>query len=255
LLSRALLERGSGRTEAVPWLRDGDQVQLLEHLVGFPRLGGAPWHLAFGRELNATEDRGVLRTHRPEGPSLAVVDGKHLQPFAVVPPQDGRWLAHDDAARMLTGERWRHWRLAYRDVSSPTNARSLIAALLPPGCVSTHTLFCLRTPIGLATQLYLCGMLNSLVADWFVRRYLGGHVTTRLIATLPVPWLPSRDAGWRQMVRLVIRLMRDGSDEPAHAALQTLAADIYGLSHAARRVVAADFPRLSSAVRLAMDVA
>lgn len=249
LLSRALLERGSGRSQAVPWLRDGDEVRLFEQLVALTRLGGPEWGLAFGRELNATEDRALLQRRRPAGASLAVVDGKHLRAFAVSPPTEGRWLAQQDAARVLTGERWRHWRLAYRDVSSPTNARSLIAALLPPGLVSTHTLFCLRTPVGLATQLYLCGMLNSLVADWFVRRYLASHVTTRLMATLPVPWLPTRDAGRRQIVRLVIRLMRNSGDQQALAALQVQAADIYGLAGPARRVVAADFPRLPPAVR------
>ncbi len=252
LLPRALLERASGPSQAVPWLRDGAQVRLLEQLVTLPRLAGPEWGMAFGRELNATEDRALLHPHHPSGPALPVVDGKHLQAFAVSPPREGRWLAPEDARRVLGDERWRRWRLAYRDVSSPTNTRSLIAALLPPGCVSTHTLFCLRTRVDLATQLFLCGMLNSLVADWFVRRYIASHVTTRLMATVPVPWLPAGDAGRRQVVRLVIRLMRNAGDEPAHVALQTLAADLYGLDAAARRVVADDFPRLLPAMRQAM---
>jgi len=143
---------------------------------------------------------------------------------------------------------WTEWRLAYRDVSSPTNTRSLIAAVLPPGCITTHTLFCLRTPLRLPVQLYLCGMLNSLVADWFVRRYLASHVTTRLIASLPVPRVAAADVRRRRVVRLAARLLRSPDDERAQIDLQVTAARLYGLDDDAVAVVAADFPRVSASV-------
>ena len=37
----------------------------------------------------------------------------------------------------------------------------MIAAVLPAGCVSTHTVFCLRTAIGAAGQHFLCALFNS----------------------------------------------------------------------------------------------
>ena len=49
------------------------------------------------------------------------------------------------AAQLLNRERtFDRLRLAYRDVASATNRLTLIAALLPPGTVSTHTVFCLK---------------------------------------------------------------------------------------------------------------
>ena len=249
LLPRALLRDGSGELEAVPSVRNGDEVRLLTHLLSFPRLGGVHWHLRFGRELNATEDKALLRdSPLPDG-GLAVVDGKHLQAFAVSPMQSGPWISAPDASRALPDQRWRQWRLAYRDVSSATNLRSLIAALLPPACVSTHTIFCLRVPLGLRTQLYLCGMLNSLAADWFVRRYMGGHVTASLIGNLPVPHVPMTHPLRRRVVRLTVRLMREPLDEHAQSELQAVAATLYDLDVVARATVAADFPRLSPVVR------
>ena len=249
LLPRSLLREGSGDLEAVPWVRDGDEVRLLEQLLSFPRLGGAHWHLRFGRELNATEDKALLRSGPGPDGGLAVVDGKHLQAFSVCPPDTASWISVTDASRALPDLRWRQWRLAYRDVSSATNMRSLIAALLPPACVSTHTLFCLRTPLGLPTQLYLCGMLNSLVADWFVRRYLGGHVTTSLIANLPVPKVAATHPLRRRLVRLTTRLMRAPDDERAQGELQAVAAHPLRARRESRATVAADFPRLSPIVR------
>ena len=95
LLPRSLLREGSGDLEAVPWVRDGDEVRLLEQLLSFPRLGGAHWHLRFGRELNATEDKALLRSGPVPDGGLAVVDGKHLQAFSVCPPDTASWISVD----------------------------------------------------------------------------------------------------------------------------------------------------------------
>ena len=92
-------------------------------------------------------------------------------------------------------------------------------------------------------------MLNSLVADWFVRRYLGAHVTTRLMARLPVPRVPPADARRRRVVRLAARLMRAPGDEHAQGELHVVAAELYGLGREAMATIASDFPRLPPAVR------
>jgi hypothetical protein len=248
LLSRALLRRASGEAEAIPSLRDERELRVLERLLLWPRLGGE-WRVGFGRELNATEDRHLWRSGPRPDDAVVVVDGKHVQPFSVRAPDDGPWARPADARRALPDEPWMRWRLAYRDVSSPTNGRSLLCALLPPGIVSTHTVFCLRTRIGLSAQLYLCGMLNSLAADWFVRRYLASHVTTRLISSVPVPRVAAGDARRRKVVRLAARLMRSPDDHGAQIELQVTTARLYGLDPDAVTIVVSDFPRLSPLVR------
>jgi hypothetical protein len=167
----------------------------------------------------------------------------------VRPPADGPRITEEDARAVLPQAPWRRWRLAYRDVSGPTNSRSLIAALLPPGCLSTHTLFCLRTPTSLRHQLYLCGVVNSVVADWFVRRFLGSHVTTRLMSSVPAPRLPADPVIRRRVIALVLRLMRQPDDRDALIALQSITAVLYGLDRAAMTVILRDFPRLDEAVR------
>lgn len=242
LLSRDLLRATSGQAEAIPHLRTAADLAVLAHLVRWPRLGDPPWALRFGRELNATDDRHLLSSDG-DG-EIVVVDGKHLRPFTVCPPAEASRASADALLGALPTRPWERWRLAYRDVSSPTNTRSLIAALLPPWHVSTHTVTCLRDPLPLVQQLYLCGMLNSLVADWFVRRYLGAHVTSRLIARVPVPQPPAAHPDRRGLVRLTARLARSPSDAAADAALQGLAVRLYGLSREAVDAVVSDFPRL-----------
>ena len=251
VLTRDLLRQAGGVREPVPAVRSGRDLAVLERLLLAPPLGDAGWALRFGRELNATDDRTLLvDTYTPD--ACVVVEGKHLHPFVVQPPGDGPWVSPLEAARVLRGEPWRRWRLAYRDVSSPTNLRSLIVALLPPGCLSTHTVFCLRGRVGLGTQVYLCGMLNSLVADWFVRLYLGAHVTTALIGHLPVPRPPPTSPHRRAVMRSALTLLRQPANEDAVVELQARAALLYGLGPVQFARIADSFPRLSSPLRSRM---
>lgn len=251
LLQRSLLRRAIGESEAVPSLRNASELRVFERLLACPRLG-PDWRLSFGRELNATEDRHLLRTGPRPPTAPQVIDGKHLRSFTVRAPDVGPWVAPDDGRQALSGTPWTSWRLAYRDVSAAGNARSLICALLPPGYLTTHTVFCLRTKVPLATQLYLCGMLNSLPADWFVRRYLGSHVTTRLMAWVPMPQAPARSAERKRIVRLTAHLLRSPDDEQTHAELQRVAFALYGVSGAEAATILADFPRLPEVVRGAL---
>src|SRR4029077_1858160 len=103
---------------------------------------------------------------RPNRNGLLVVDGKHLEPFRVVLDDVRRSVNPADARRLLRSDRWARARLAYRDVASATNRVTLIAAVLPPCVISTHTVFCLRSPHPIAAQYFLCGLFNSLVVNY-----------------------------------------------------------------------------------------
>ena len=78
-------------------------------------------------------------------------------------------------------------RLAYRDVASATNRTSLIAAVLPAGVVTTHSLFCLKTFLSSAEQHFLCGMLNSYVANYLVRQVMTTHLGSTTVEELRMP--------------------------------------------------------------------
>jgi hypothetical protein len=64
--------------------------------------------------------------------------------------------------------------------------------VLPGGCVSTHTVFCLRTPLPSRDQYFLCGLFNSLVVNYLVRLRVTTHVTTATVEQLPIPPLRPR---------------------------------------------------------------
>src|SRR5262249_6512750 len=77
-----ILRHISGETLSVPDLRAPIDLAIVERAATLfrPLGGGAGWHARFGRELNATDDRGVLRAGAS---GLPVVEGKQLHPFQV----------------------------------------------------------------------------------------------------------------------------------------------------------------------------
>jgi hypothetical protein len=221
-LSTTTLERLSGDSLAIPYLRSQKDLVIAERAASlFSALGSERgWNVRFGRELNATDDRDAFRTSPPGVP---VIDGKHLVPFRVDVTRSTRRIRFADLRRRMDPERISRSRLGYRDVASATNRVTIVAAILPAGCVSTHTVFCLRTPLPLADQQLLCGLFNSLVVNYLARLRVATHVTTAIVEGLAVPTRDSAPAACRSVAMLSRRLsrrhdLRDWASLNAHVA-------------------------------------
>jgi hypothetical protein len=242
-LSRRFLERVSGDRLAVPDTRTPLDVVIVDRLFhAAPALGSpAGWGATFGRELNATEDRPHFRRGAA---GLPVVEGKQIAPFHADVRASVLRIDERDAARLLDpAATWGRSRLAYRDVASATNRLTLIAAILPPRTVTTHTIFCLKTALGALDQAFLCGVLNSFVLNYLARLWVTTHVTVALVERLPVPRPESDDPRLVDIARLASRLagrrLAGGAD---YARLQALVAALYGLSREELAHVAGTFP-------------
>jgi hypothetical protein len=257
----ALLERLTGPEIALPDLIARIDLTIAERAATlFGPLGDrSGWAARFGRELNATEDRRHLL---PAGRGLPVIEGKHLEPFSV--DADGaRWSISPKDAERLLGARHRRWRLAYRDVASATNRTTLIASLLPPGTVTTHTVFCLRTALPRDAQHFLCALFNSLVVNYLVRLRVATHVTTAIVERLPIPRFDDApDAAEIAGIGKAlggedkVRLKADSTDgvsgfsrTSALARLNALVADLYQLNEGEFSHVLATFPLVPLEVR------
>jgi N-6 DNA Methylase len=229
-LSVDLLERVSGAGLAIPHWKDRRDLTIAERAASlFPALGSAGgWNVRFGRELNASDDRGLFVR---AGTGVPVVAGRQLDPFAVHTEAASAAVSRADATRRL-GDRWRRPRLAYRDVASATNRLTLIAGLLPPGVVSTHTIFCLRSPLSLNAQHYLCGLFNSFVINYLVRMRVTTHVTTEVVERLPLPRHQDAPAAFPAIGAISRRLHRGSPPNRVDllAALNAQVANLFQLS-------------------------
>jgi hypothetical protein len=254
-MSRALLDRFSGPGLAIPELRTAADLEIVTQIAfDVPALGDPDgWHVRFGRELNATEDRRHFADARDQSSSgmLPVIEGKQISPFAVAIGDIRYRIPRKTAARILSPERtFRRARLAYRDVAASTNRLSLIAAIVPADSVTTHTLFCLREDLPEQAQQYLCGIFNSFVANYLVRLRINTHVSAAVIDRLPVPKPPSGEPAAREVAALAAKLSA-GWDRAPFARLQALAARLYRLRHDQYARVLETFPLVPAADRCA----
>jgi Eco57I restriction-modification methylase len=240
-LSTPLLERVSGPDLTIPAFRSRTDLAIVERAASlFPSLGDAAgWSAAFGRELNATDDRDLFtgREHH----RLPVVEGKHLEPFHVALHSVAHFVRASDARRRLEPGRFERARLAYRDVASATNRLTLIAAVLPAGCVSTHTVFCLRTELPLAAHYFLCGLFNSFVVNYLVRLRVTTHVTTATVERLPIARREMAPAAYREIAALA-RLLSRKYEASSWATLNARVAGLYRLSTSEFEHVLGTFP-------------
>jgi hypothetical protein len=225
-----------------------------------PRLDAAHgWRVRFGRELNATDDKRHFRPRaQASRGALPVIEGKHLEPFRAR-LADAACVVDDDTARRLldAAATFERARLGYRDVASATNRLTLIAAILPAGSVSTHTVFCLKTELGAAAQYCLLALLNSFVANYLVRLHVTTHVTASLMARLLVPKPDGDSSEFRELGALARELEKTGieANHDAYARLNAIAAQLYGMSRDQYAHIVSTFPLLPSELRqLCADV-
>jgi hypothetical protein len=107
--------------------------------------------------------------------------------------------------------------------------------------VSTHTLYCLKSPFDLTSQYFLCGLFNSFVVNFLVRLRVTSHVSTRLTERLPIPRREQAGRWFRTIAALARRLER--RDDPRLAAcLNAGVAQLYTLDKPALAHVLDSFP-------------
>ena len=252
VVTRHLLERLSGPDDlGIPEIASDRDLRILETITSRTRWLGASegWNVRFGRELNASDDRGAFRAFTGSVHARPVLEGKHLQPFRTALTDCRYELVEERGVSLRVPRRAR---LAYRDIASATNRLTLIAAVIPARAATTHTLFCLRTVLPSDAQHVLCAILNSLVANYLVRLRVGTHVTVSLVSRLPVPTLHERHPVFLRLARLSRSLAE--SDAPVesmgeYAQLQASVARLYGLNQVDFEHILGTFPLIPDDVK------
>jgi len=251
-LTPALLRRLSGPGLAIPYIRRREELQILERLVSaHPAMADERgWAARFGRELNRSDDKALFSGRKT---GMPVVEGKHVEPFGVrIEECSLRIRSAGVLSRPALLDAVGRHRLAYRDVASATNRLTLISAIVPPGAITVHTLYCLKDPMPLDDQIVLCGLLNSFVANFLVRLWVTTHLGSATVERLPVPRPAAASEAAGRLRDLGRDLLRAGGRDPSAAAeVQGLAAMLYGLSPAEFDLVLGSFPLVEEHLRAA----
>ncbi len=94
----------------------------------------------------------------------------HQDPDFVVQPR--WWVAEAEVVRSL-GDRHEYGFIGFKDITSPTNERTMIAAAIPWSAVTNHFPLILTTQTPRRTACLLAN-LNSFVLDYVARQKIGG---------------------------------------------------------------------------------
>lgn len=122
---------------------------------------------------------------------LALYEGKHFWHFDPFWGPAPRYLVPLDRLVGIEPQsrRARYYQLAVRAISSSTNERTLVAAMLPPGVLASNSVF-VNSHTGAAPtlgSLYLLAIMNSFVFDWLVRQRVAANVTLFVLRPSPLP--------------------------------------------------------------------
>ena len=250
-LSRSRIESLNPGELNIPEVPNATALSILTGIADrIPALGDpAGWNGRFGRELNATDDRPHFVPLGNRNGMLPVVEGKQLSPFQVDIDKSAYGVPMTTAATLIDrATSFDRDRIGYRDVASATNKLTLIAAILPAGTISTHTVFCLKTALDDCSQWALLGLLNSLVANYLVRLNVTTHVTTATMSRLRVP--RPRESDLEELAALAKSLSTTGiTDATKYADLNAVAAKLYGVTDDEYAFILDTFPLLPKTQR------
>jgi hypothetical protein len=308
-LSTALVSATSPETRSVMEFRGAADVAIVNKMLRFPTLGETgegSWGLRLTREFDMTNDSHLFGTANVKG-TWPLWEGKQFHQFDAQYALPRYWLDEEKAKSELRGARLRKisremkayglaeqveendvrldcdaYRLAFRDIARSSDARTVIACVLPPGRFCPHTVslesvFADRVDasgyrsverLSSYERLYVLALFNSLMFDWAIRQTVTTHVSFFFIYNARAPRLAASDSRLLALSKRAARLAcvtpefdalaqqaglrdhRDGATDPAERArlraeLDGLVAHLYDLTEAEFAHILGTFPLVS----------
>ncbi|MFY9658475.1 MAG: hypothetical protein WAK01_18145, partial [Methylocystis sp.] len=199
-------------TLAIAEIAHGSDIAIVQKLYArFPKFGANEPGLAdrqYMREVDMGNDRDCFSDGRVgvplyEGRMVAAFDHRAKAyvsgrarsslwreltfgaPEKAISPQ---WHISAVDIPNTVGDRWRQFRLGFCDVASPTNARTLVAALIPSGVVCGHSVPTIAfSPDDAALSLLWLAVANAMCSDYLARKKVSLHMTFSVLDSLPLP--------------------------------------------------------------------
>ena len=216
------------------------EVQIIKKIAKFPSLIDPEWNLEFQREFNATDDASLFNT---EGKGSIIYKGGMIHQFTHIYEEPTYWIESNKAKesigsreetklnRIINKQKDKklksgsikvqipseHFRIAWRLISSSTNQRTIICTVLPKNVFLVNSLNYVK-PIyfdgkeyikylNINELLYLCGMLNSYVIDFFMRRKVQININIFYMNEIHIPKFSSDNPLFLELSLLVGKLI------------------------------------------------
>ena len=188
-MSKEVIRRVSPDTFQIPEV-GSRELNILAKMSGGNTLSSESddgWSVAFSSGFNKTNDADLLKGSKKGWP---VLEGRNIHQFnhAFARPEFTTTMTaglQREKRKRVYGRNSRKFyhsfRLAFRNISSPTNMRTIIASIIPPQRFHTHSVnsIVLTSNEGFERgneynrkTAHLCGILNSMAFDFVARAKL-----------------------------------------------------------------------------------
>lgn len=265
----------------VPWFGHPDDRLVFDKMREYPRLSAlGSWVTGTGDTrwdfTRTGRDHGVVVTSEPPG-AWRVMMTRHLDPFSIRGVAAKQFV--DDFSGLAAKSKGvvvdsqgvaafeaNHPMVLYRYPSRSDDTRTLIASALPAtgflyNAGYVHAV-AHEQGTSAAVLLALLGVLNTNTEDWWARRFVDRHVTSKVVNNLPLPALgPDEIHGLAQRTAVLLRnsgytllaggidvaaiannsAFTDESHELLRAGSEAIVARGYGLKPGDLEIVRSDF--------------
>jgi tRNA G10 N-methylase Trm11 len=211
------IKKQSPESLSISELKNDLDFAIAEKIVAFPFLSekiGDKWNLEFQREFNMTDDAHLFNKIKSEN-SLPLYEGKMVWQFSHLYSEPKFWINEKEGRNALLGRQveteqtlsYQKYRLTYRDISSPTNERTMINTILPPNVFTGNTLYVSKNVIEYADMLNIVSFLNSYINDFVIRQKITSHCNMFYVYQLSVPRLSSIDKWYKPINEKAAKLI------------------------------------------------
>ncbi|NMG09440.1 DNA methyltransferase [Brasilonema sp. UFV-L1] len=195
-------------------------VRIAEKMLKFPLLGEkieGKWNLVLCNEFHMTNDSHLFYKDFQTG-RLPLYEGKMIHQFTHQWSKSQYWINELEARQALLGKQqetrqrlnYQKYRLAFREIARNTDARTIIANLLPVNVFANHKLFLShldKSTITYPELLYVCGLLNSFAFDFIARQRVTTSISMFIFYQLPIPRLTEGDRHFTDIIQRAAKLI------------------------------------------------
>ena len=197
-------------------------VKLSEHTtLGSPSDG---WRVSLSTGFNAVNDAGLFRK---DGKGWPLLQGKDVHQFNSVFDTPDFTVDRSDGLRRLGKKKvyvghctrfHESYMIVFRDISGPTNMRTMLSSIMPPHAFHTYTLISIVLTHNHGVEFgdqyhhkiaYLTGILNSMTFDFIARAKTQMHIAT-IFKHLFVPHPSKHDGKIAHLAAVLTAALRGG---------------------------------------------
>ncbi|GIU71461.1 MAG: restriction endonuclease [Candidatus Nitrosocaldaceae archaeon] len=200
-----LIKVASPNSLIIPECRNQREIEILRKIYDNNPLledNNKPWNVSFVTELHRTSSSKLFRS---DGKGWQLIEGKHFhqfipdydKPIFTVNPEEGlRATSKIKAYGLLNREIHQVSRLAFRNVASSTNVRSMISCIIPKHTFLPNSASIVVPKIDGKLSIddnyyklitYLEGVFNSMTFDFLIRLRVTMNLNFFYVYQTPVP--------------------------------------------------------------------